>query len=81
MWHTEGSNFLTVCIDFGLESYVLEQFSQGSPLVKWGRPILDYIVRPRFAGERPQTLEIGNRSPSINLLQRVLKMGCDPNEQ
>ncbi|KIV77691.1 hypothetical protein PV11_09474 [Exophiala sideris] len=79
MWQTECSNFLTVAIDFGLEAYIQQELHGETVLGKRGRPILDYILRPRFV-EPPPSLQIGRQSPSIDLVQYVLDHGGDPNE-
>ncbi|KAK4947888.1 hypothetical protein LTR10_013396 [Elasticomyces elasticus] len=78
--------FLTVAIDFGLESYIQGGYTQGriyrgSILGKRGRPILDYILRPRFGAVYYHTLQTGYHSPSIELIQCALNDGSDPNEQ
>jgi hypothetical protein len=79
-WHDEGSTFLTLAIDFGLDSYVRAHLTPQSVQSKKGRPILDYILRPRFAKER-LTMCVGNQLPASALLNTVLGFGADPNQR
>jgi hypothetical protein len=79
-WHTEQSSFLTLAIDFNLDAYVTQHLTPTRTATKRGRPILDYILRPRFP-------EIFDTEPSAdavikntNLLTLALRMGADPNE-
>ncbi|KAJ9663660.1 hypothetical protein H2198_000672 [Neophaeococcomyces mojaviensis] len=76
-WHEEQSNFLSLSIDFRLTSYVLNSMSPQSIRSKIGRPILDYILRPRFTY---LLFKIGNRWPDLELLNAALACGSDPNE-
>lgn len=76
-WHEEKSNFLTLAIDFDMRGYCMAYLTENQVQIKKGRPILDYILRPRF--ETDASLEIGNSVPSIDLLHRVLTFGADPN--
>jgi len=74
-WHEEGSSFLTLAIDFELSSYVRAHLTSQRVQKKLGRPILDYILRPRFVG-----VGIGNSLPNLELLRIVLDFGANPNE-
>ena len=47
-WNDESSTFLTLAIDFGLNSYIRAHLTRQSVQNKKDRPILDYILRPRF---------------------------------
>ena len=76
-WHQEKSNFLTLAIDFDMRSYCMAYLTKNQVQAKKGRPILDYILRPRFAAGA--FLMIGNSVPNINFLHRVLTFGADPN--
>ena len=79
-WHNEASTFLTLAIDFGLDSYVRAHLTSQSVQSKKGRPILDYILRPRFANER-SIICVGNQLPDSALLNAVLGFGADPNQR
>ena len=79
-WHDEGSTFLTLAIDFGLDSYVRAHLTPQSVQSKKGRPLLGYILRPRFAQER-LTMCFGNHLPDSALLKTVLDFGADPNHR
>ena len=79
-WHDEDSNFLTLAIDFGLNSYIRAHLTCQSILSKKGRPILDYILRPRFRESR-RNMCIGSQMPDSALLQTVLGFGADPNQK
>ena len=79
-WHDEDSTFLTLAIDFGLDSYVRAHLTPQSVWSKKGRPILDYILRPRFAKGR-STMCVGNQLPDSALLNAVLGFGADPNQK
>ncbi|KAJ9355298.1 hypothetical protein DTO280E4_6513 [Paecilomyces variotii] len=76
-WQEEKSNFLTLAIDFDMRAYCMAYLTEDQVQAKKGRPILDYILRPRFATE--QFLNIGSQVPNIDLLHRVLTFGADPN--
>ncbi|KAJ9285045.1 hypothetical protein DTO021C3_7322 [Paecilomyces variotii] len=76
-WHEEKSNFLTLAIDFDMRAYCMAYLTENQVQAKKCRPILDYILRPRFATE--QFLNIGSQVPNIDLLHRVLTFGADPN--
>lgn len=78
-WHKEKSNFLSLAIDFDMRGYCLAYLTRHSVQSKKGRPILDYILRPRFAGRISSDLRIGNSVPKVDLLQRALDFGADPN--
>lgn len=77
-WQCECSTFLTLAIDFGLDSYIRLNLTPESVTSKKGRPILDYILRPRFA-KRGSDLCVGHRWPDLELLDVVLRFGADPN--
>ena len=79
-WQSEGSTFLTLAIDFGLESYVRDNLTPQVVQSKISRPILDYILRPRFIDVGQEEC-IGNRSPPLQWLRTVLEFGADPNEK
>ncbi|KAK5951672.1 hypothetical protein OHC33_007351 [Knufia fluminis] len=77
-WHEEQGNFLSLAIDFGLTSYVLESINGHSVQGKLGRPILDYILRPRWV----ITLHSPN-SPWVdqNVITAALACGANPNQR
>lgn len=75
-WHEEQNSFLTLSIDFDLRGYLMEHLTESHVRNKKGRPILDYVLRPRFEG---QFLRIGNSAPIVDLLGRVLDFGANPN--
>lgn len=77
-WAHEESNFLTLAIDFDLTSYVLAHLTPHS-IIKPGRPLLDYILRPRFATASGD-LDVNNRWPNGKILDAALECGADPNE-
>jgi hypothetical protein len=79
-WHDEDSTFLTLAIDFGLDSYVRANLTPQSVQSKKGRPILDYILRPRFVKGR-LVICVGNQLPDSALLNAVLGFGADPNQR
>ncbi|KAJ5975058.1 hypothetical protein N7481_008765 [Penicillium waksmanii] len=76
-WHEEKSNFLTLAIDFNLRGYCTEYLTANQVQRKNGRPILDYILRPRFTSEA--FVNIGYSVPNVDLIHRVLIFGADPN--
>lgn len=78
-WNDEQSSFLTLAIDFDLSSYVRTHLTSEYVRRKRGRPILDYVLRPRFAWVS-NWVGVGNRKPSLELLEVVLHLGADPNE-
>jgi len=78
-WYDEQSTFVTLAIDFDLVSYVRTHITSGSVRGKRGRPILDYILRPRFL-RTISPMSIGNQRPNLELLGVVLHLGADPNE-
>ncbi|KAI9687500.1 MAG: hypothetical protein M1822_002110 [Bathelium mastoideum] len=78
-WPKEASSFTTVAIDFGLSGYLRSFLTQEYVRCKQGRPILDYILRPRFA-QTTSFLKIGNQWPDLETLRRILEFGADPNE-
>lgn len=69
-WHSEG---------FGLDSYVRLHLTPQSVQSKKGRPILDYILRPRFI-KRPSKLCVGHKWPDLELINAVFRFGADPNQ-
>ena len=79
-WHVESSTFLTLAIDFGLNSYIRSHLTRQSVQSKKDRPILDYILRPRF-GKARTTGCVGNQMPDSAFLNAVLELGADPNEK
>ena len=79
-WNIENSNFLTVAIDFNLESYVRQHLHRASIHGKRGRQILDYLLRPRFAGVFGK-FGIGNQSPWPEMVRETLAKGSNPNEE
>lgn len=76
-WHEEQSNFLTLAIDFGLTRYVLDTIKPASIREKKGRPILDYVLRPRFTALTEPIYSSGD----IRLIHAALACGADPNEE
>ncbi|KAJ9264012.1 hypothetical protein DTO195F2_2539 [Paecilomyces variotii] len=76
-WDEEKSNFLTLAIDFDMRGYCMAYLTENQVQAKKGRPILDYILRPRFATD--EFLNVGNQVPNTDLLHRVLTFGADPN--
>ena len=79
-WHNEKSTFLTVAIDFGVTSYVRHHLTPQSLQSKEGRPVLDYVLRPRFMGCSSILMYIGNQLPNSKLLRTTLEFGADPNQ-
>ncbi|KAL4895139.1 hypothetical protein BDV59DRAFT_174518 [Aspergillus ambiguus] len=77
-WHEEKSTFLTLAIDFDMRSYCMSYLTKDQVQAKKGRPILDYILRPRFEGLQKH-FPIGNSVPSVDLLHQALDCGADPN--
>ena len=78
-WYDESSTFLTLAIDFGLNSYIRAHLTRQSVQSKKDRPILDYILRPRF-GKARTTGCVGNQMPDLTFLNAVLGSGADPNQ-
>jgi len=78
-WYDEQSSFVTLAIDFDLVSYVKTHLTSEYVRGKRGRPILDYILRPRFVWMFTE-IKIGNQKPNLELLDVVLRLGADPNE-
>ena len=78
-WKDESSSFLTLAIDLGLKAYVDAHFTRRSVYNKEGRPMLDYVLRPRF-GHRPFFMCVGNKMPDLKLLKAALEFGADPNQ-
>lgn len=80
-WNAERSTFLTLAIDFGLTAYVARNLTAEAVREKDGRPLLDYILRPRFGmGFDESEPSIGNHHPIPELVERVLSLGADPNQ-
>lgn len=79
-WHNEKSTFLTVAIDYGLISYVRCHLTLQSLQSKEGRPVLDYVLRPRFMGCSSISMYVGNQLPNLELIRTTLEFGADPNQ-
>jgi hypothetical protein len=80
-WEFEESSFLTLAIDFDIVSYVKHHLTHEYVQTKSGRPILDYILRPRFVSEEARrSTRAGNQKPNAELLRIVLEYGADPNQ-
>ena len=79
-WHDEKSTFLTVAIDYGVISYVRCHLTPQSLQSKEGRPVLDYILRPRFLGCSSISMYVGNQLPNLGLIRTTLEFGADPNQ-
>lgn len=80
-WNEEHSSFLTLAIDFTMVSYVKHYLNPSYILSKRGRPILDYVLRPRFPTEHAsKSMTVGNQSPNYELLSLILNCGAQPNE-
>ena len=73
-WANEEGNFLTLAIDFDLTSYVLIHLTPHS-VTKTGRPVLDYILRPRFATASGD-LDVNNRWPNVQVLDACSQVWC-----
>ena len=71
---------LSLAIDFRLDSYVRAHLTPQSVQSKKVRPILDYILRPRFAKER-LTVYVGIQLPDSALLNAILGLGANPNQK
>ena len=81
-WQREQSTFLSLAIDFGLQSYVRTHLTPHSVQSKKGRPMLDYVLRPRFAilENSRRRICVGDRIPDLNNLDTVLNFGAHPNQ-
>ena len=81
-WQQEQSTFLSLAIDFGLQSYVRTHLTSHSVQSKKGRPMLDYVLRPRFAilENSRRRICVGDRIPDLNNLDTVLNFGAHPNQ-
>lgn len=79
-WHYEKSTFLTVAIDYGVTSYVHRHLTPQSLQSKEGRPVLDYVLRPRFVRCSSVSMYVGNQLPNLELLRTTLEFGADPNQ-
>ena len=77
-WHTEHGTFLSLAIDFHLDAYTAAHLTRTRIATKRGRPFLDSLLRPRFAGlfeSEPDDALIKNAS----LVTLALRNGADPN--
>ena len=79
-WDDEESTFLSLAIDFGLNSYVRLHLTSQSIQKKQGRPILDYILRPRFEVWSDDVC-VGRKLPDLAFLEIVFKLGANPNQK
>jgi hypothetical protein len=77
-YHRYRSSFLTIAIDFNLSAYVNANLTREAIRDKQGRPILNYILVSAFFHD--WDMSIGNHFPDLELLQRALELGADPNE-
>lgn len=81
LWHQEQSSFLSLAIDFNWAWYLETALTAEVVRTKQGRPILDYILRPRFSSQGGDNkFSIGNQYPMSDLVRRVVSLGADPNE-
>ncbi|XPS91100.1 hypothetical protein M3J09_000523 [Ascochyta lentis] len=78
-WDEEQSSFLTLAIDFDIVSYVRQHLNLEYVRTKGGRPILDYLLRPRFP--TADSYNVGNQKPNTELLCMVLNHGAHPNQK
>jgi len=78
-FNREQGTFLTLAIDFELTPYVLANMTPTVIRAKQGIPILDHILRPRYASR--MDIAIFNRFPNIVVLEAALRQGADPNER
>lgn len=80
-WVRESGNFFTLAIDFALTGYLAQNLTADFVRGKSGRPLLDYVLRPRFAHFFPLwDLSIGLQYPDPGLVRAILSLGADPNE-
>lgn len=77
-WEEERSSFFTLAIDFELTEYVRRHMTAGYVSLKRGRPVIDYILRPRFSGMESD-MKIGNQKPNADHLMSALRLGANPN--
>ena len=77
-WHEENSSFLTLAIDFNLVAYVKVHLTAEYIRQKQGRPVLDYILRPRFAIHPLRS--ITNWIPNLEIVEIALRLGANPNQ-
>lgn len=77
-YHSICSSFLTIAIDFNLTAYVSANLTREAIRDKQGRPILYYILISAFFHD--WDMSIGNHFPDLELLQRALELGANPNE-
>jgi hypothetical protein len=78
-WHEEQSSFLELAIDFSLDAYVKKHMTSESILCKPGRPVLDYILQPRFS-ELSIDECISTPIPNVELVDLALRLGANPNQ-
>ena len=81
LWNKEKSSFLTIAIDFAIIAYVRYHLTSEIVRKKEGRPILDYILRPRFIGFSQIQVFVGNQTPNLDFIVMALQAGANPNEQ
>ncbi|SMY25417.1 unnamed protein product [Zymoseptoria tritici ST99CH_1A5] len=79
-WDLEGSTFLSLAVDFGLIAYVEQALTSEKIREKRDRPLLDYVLRPRFAGEASYH-SVGLQAAAPELVRRLIHLGADPNEE
>lgn len=79
-WEEEQGSFLTLAIDFGLKGYIAQNIDSRAVREKKGRPMLDYVLRPRFANGF-DGCSIGNHFPIPELVQQLISLGADPNQE
>jgi hypothetical protein len=77
-WIAEKSSLLTFAIDFDVQIYIAKHLTSHQIQDKTGRPLLDYVLRPRFIGMFGQP--IGLTMPDPLLVARMLQLGANPNE-
>jgi hypothetical protein len=75
-WRSEQSSFLTFCIDFNIRVYVMNHLTSGQIRNKPGRPLLDYVLRPRFFHSLDQ--RFGLRVPDPSFVDRMIQLGANP---
>ncbi|KAL6717824.1 hypothetical protein ACLMJK_003909 [Lecanora helva] len=78
-WEYECSSFLTLAIDFGLYPYVRLHLTPESIRTKEGRPILDYLLRPRFPRWHTN-ISVGNPLRDTSFIDAALSFGANPNQ-
>lgn len=81
-WNYEESTFLTLAIDFNLESYVRGHLTYEAVHTKKGRPMLDYVLRPRFPVDNFKgDMRVGHQFPNPAFLRTIIGFGADPNQK